>query len=181
MSFLKSPGFVIIAILVLAAICSVPVSTPEELSLPLTHNGPASPLSRLLGFIDGYLEPNSKTLITTYEHATSRQLWRVRALIGAYSDGNSKLPEGDVNALEAWIEELCKDPYAKGVVEGLIEEGMLKTSEDGHMHLVDHWGHSIVYRYPSGSPKYVFRLYSVGFNGIDDGGGGDDVDASPLK
>ena len=44
--------------------------------------------------------------------------------------------------------------------------------------LVDTWGNRLKYSCPAKDVKLVFRLYSTGPNGIDENGGGDDIDGS---
>jgi hypothetical protein len=116
---------------------------------------------------------------TTYAQRTDHDLHAFAVFIRGYSE-DPGLPKGDIKALEAWIDGLCKDHIVKEELEMLLGD-ILKTSNAGHTHFIDHWGHPIVYRYPSVSPKYVFRLYSVGPNGIDEDGRGDDIDASSPK
>ena len=39
----------------------------------------------------------------------------------------------------------------------------------------DSWGRELVFRCPSKRTEAIFDLYSVGPNGVDEGGGGDDI------
>jgi hypothetical protein len=39
----------------------------------------------------------------------------------------------------------------------------------------DFWNNQLIYKYPSKNPKYLFELYSVGPNGIDEHMQGDDI------
>jgi len=45
----------------------------------------------------------------------------------------------------------------------------------GIVYFVDSWGHPIRYRVPGSRSGIEFDLYSMGENGIDEGGGGDDL------
>jgi len=97
-----------------------------------------------------------------------------------------QLPDGDRKVLELWlanrrdkhIEEYDED--GKDMFEGALgrAEYLVKHQPSGELHLVDIWNNPLKYQGPAEDPKYVFRLYSVGPNGKDENGGGDDIDAS---
>jgi hypothetical protein len=88
------------------------------------------------------------------------------AMYGLYfSDKPWSFAEGDRSALEAWIRadrDLRKAIYWRRVDEDLGP-------------LVDAWGQPLVYRYPARRQELVFELYSVGPNGVDEQGEGDDI------
>lgn len=82
-----------------------------------------------------------------------------------FSDKPWSFAEGDTSALEAWIRadrRLRKAIYVRGVDE---DPGPL----------MDAWGQPLVYRYPARRQELVFELYSVGPNGVDQQGEGDDI------
>ena len=72
------------------------------------------------------------------------------------------LPRGDVRALRAWLES-----------QGAAERA-LAYQPRGEV-LVDEWGRPLVYRFPSKRTEGIFDLYSVGPNGVDEMGQGDDI------
>ena len=87
---------------------------------------------------------------------------------------------GQIGHLEKWLTgKRREDPalfhHWSGFFSVLVDE-----EPSGQIRLLDLWGRSLVYQCPAEQPKYVFRLYSVGSNGIDENGGGDDIDVSPL-
>jgi hypothetical protein len=56
---------------------------------------------------------------------------------------------------------------------GLVDPGAEYSSWE-HLGL-DYWGNRFIYRFPGEISGRNYDLYSVGPNGVDDGGGGDDV------
>lgn len=68
-----------------------------------------------------------------------------------------------------------QDHWESELVDGQYIEIVRKSKREGAFPTVDAWGHSIQYRYPSVSGKDIVDVYSVGPNGIDEGGGGDDI------
>ena len=90
-------------------------------------------------------------------------------------------PEGDRRALETWLTAKCKDPatsYFELYISRAEGLGVLRLTDEGHVDLRDRWGHPLVYENPSADTRYVYRLYSIGPNGVDEGGSGDDIDFS---
>lgn len=95
--------------------------------------------------------------------------------------------KGGTSELEDWLAERVEKLRAEGY-DDMAEEwlrlkmevgsDMLKVSPSGKFRLVDTWGNAIVYQCPAEDPAFVFRLYSKGMNGRDEGGGGDDIDGS---
>jgi len=109
---------------------------------------------------------------------TAQQLRRLASYLEA-----DALPRGDRRELEMWLEDKWNDPDNRPEMKGLFLErrvAIMKVSDEGHVELRDTWGHLIIYQYPSEDARYMYRLYSVGPNGIDEGGGGDDIDVSPA-
>ena len=93
-----------------------------------------------------------------------------------------QLVEGDVLALERWLagkhdEWLAFDESGDQFYSWLGRAAaVVKREPSGEFHLVDAWGHRLVYRCPHPNPAYVWQLYSIGPNGIDEGGQGDDIE-----
>jgi hypothetical protein len=120
-------------------------------------------------------------LVTTYKARTHSQLSQFRVFVEIdISSSSQQFPSGGVDALEEWLNERCENSVdTRTYVTKVFMDGtsaIVRTSEDGHLQLIDAWGHSLVYKYPSGMPGHLFRLYSVGPNGIDEDGKGDDID-----
>jgi hypothetical protein len=67
----------------------------------------------------------------------------------------------DVRALYGWVKRVA-----------LVFEDDWKEGRP-----VDAWGQVLKYRFPSRRPEQFFELYSVGPNGIDEAGDGDDIRA----
>ena len=83
------------------------------------------------------------------------------------TDPPLSLPTGDVRALYRWCEK-------RGRLYGGISH-WLPFADEKEGTFRDYWGHELVYRFPSARPEAVFDLYSVGPNGIDESGKGDDI------
>lgn len=81
-----------------------------------------------------------------------------------------QLPEGDVKDLEKWLNglnELHPDMFY-GRFFGRVTE--LLNKDTGSIRLLDYWGHSLVYQCPAEDPDYMFILYSLGPDGVDNTG-----------
>jgi hypothetical protein len=80
------------------------------------------------------------------------------------------LPEGDIRDLYRWmLANRWIVKYHWGDKLHWLADPQVGTFRDG-------WGRELVYRFPPRRRDVLFEFYSVGPNGIDDGGGGDDVD-----
>jgi hypothetical protein len=80
------------------------------------------------------------------------------------------LPKGNIRDLYRWMtsnQHIMKYAWPKGPPAGITDFG-IETFRDI-------WGHELVYRFPPRRRDVLFELYSVGRNGIDEGGEGDDV------
>jgi len=95
-----------------------------------------------------------------------------------------QLIEGDVLALEQWLARKYDERVARGEsCRSFLDwlgwaEYVIKKGSSGEFRLVDSWGQRLVYRCPHDNPALVCQLYSIGANGIDEGGKGDDIDRS---
>ena len=81
-------------------------------------------------------------------------------------------PRGDIRSLYEWVLERSRaDPVSWGFPQHVV---------DSEQRLfVDAWGQPLVYRYPPRQSRDIlFELYSVGPNGIDERGQGDDISVS---
>ncbi len=121
----------------------------------------------------------------TSEQLTSHRLARLRDFIQSQLEESSQpYPEGGLSDLEAWLNEQWQDERTRVMMRPLLIElaaAVVRVSQDGRLHLVDIWGHPLVYRCPSNSPGHLFRLYSIGPNGVDEDGAGDDIDGAPAS
>ena len=93
------------------------------------------------------------------------------------------LPQGDVQALDGWFNrKMAEDGLLRVDIETelLVRYAPQWVQKDGSISLADAWRRKLVYQCPAEDPRYVARLYSVGPNGVDENGGGDDIDASIL-
>ena len=95
------------------------------------------------------------------------------------------VPEGNVTSLEAWLEQQRASYRARGEAHEdafwallHVKRKLAWDAESSAFRLVDRWGKRLVYLGPAEDPALVFTLYSVGKNGRDEHGKGDDVDAS---
>jgi hypothetical protein len=114
-----------------------------------------------------------------YTHRHLQQL-HVFLVIRAEKPGRS-LPIGGTQALEVWLRGECKDEVVAEYIRVMFTEGeaeapIVQIGQDGEITLRDVWGHALIYRHPSGTPGGSFRLYSVGPNGYDEDGKGDDIE-----
>jgi hypothetical protein len=87
--------------------------------------------------------------------------------------------DGNTADLEVWIER-GYPPHEKEWLRRVAEilKPLRLLSPQGKVDLRDVWGYKLVYEKPSKDANYLYRLYSIGRNGIDEGGGGDDIDVS---
>ena len=85
------------------------------------------------------------------------------------SDAPLRLPEGDARDLLLWMETQYYPQWqwAERGYPGIMDR-QRKTFRDP-------WGRELVYTFPSPRPAVLFDLYSMGPNGKDEGGGGDDI------
>jgi len=83
-------------------------------------------------------------------------------------------PQGGTRGLWQWLKRE-NEPSRK---QCRMSAAAFADEEGGTMR--DWWGHELVYRYPSKRFTWMFELYSVGPNGIDEGGGGDDIGVDSL-
>lgn len=131
------------------------------------------------GAIMGGCREREREMVTTYEASTHNLLSQLRVFI-EHSLPPQPPPIGDIGALEQWLNDLCEnDDGSRDIVRHVYMVGsaaIVRTSGDGRLRLVDAWGHPLVYRCPSGMPGRMFRLYSIGPNGIDEDGAGDDIE-----
>lgn len=92
---------------------------------------------------------------------------RVQALSGTGPPLN--LPRGNIRDLYRWIqarEQVSVPPRRLPYIGGRDDEvGTFR----------DVWGNELMWRFPSTSKEVIYDLYSVGPNGKDEGGTGDDV------
>jgi len=77
--------------------------------------------------------------------------------------------------LESWLEE--KYSTDRQSFDMLVLDRCSKAVclENNKVRVVDLWGHSIRFECPALDPKAVFVLYSIGKNGKDEKGRGDDI------
>jgi type II secretory pathway pseudopilin PulG len=105
--------------------------------------------------------------------ATETLLGQLESALEAYSlDYGSPPPTGNaamVRALSASRKEPCEYIHLEVESPSMIQAGEVR----------DPWGHPLVYRAPTHSQELNeergFELYSVGRNGIDEQGRGDDI------
>ena len=109
------------------------------------------------------------------------------ACLESRNAGGFQLVEGDALALERWLarkyDELVSDEqfpidesrdlFTRWLARA---EAVVKRGSSGEFRLEDVWGQRLVYRCPHPDPAYVCQLYSIGPNGIDEGGKGDDME-----
>lgn len=81
-----------------------------------------------------------------------------------------QLPRGDVKSLYAWLQKRCETYTAS---RRTIRWGRLVDNKAGSFK--DIWGRELVYRFPSERRHCMFDLYSMGPNGVDENGQGDDI------
>jgi len=81
------------------------------------------------------------------------------------------LPRGDTRSLYRWI---AAESYRDGAGFRPRWFALVDTNDETFRDL---WGHELVYRFPSNREGGIMDLYSVGPNGRDEGGVGDDVTA----
>jgi len=105
---------------------------------------------------------------------------------GGGFDKPGPLPRSDgaIEPLEAWIsrkrdlyrqegeEQLFWDQFGNYIIK------VVRKLPSGQIRIRDLWGRPIRYECPARDPRFVYRLYSVGANGIDEAGKEDDVDLS---
>jgi len=123
----------------------------------------------------------------TVEEATKREL-RTLSLFAfgecVVKPGDPfRLPEGTRKDLEGWLERKREYFSEQGRLEQFyLELGvatrLIGTGASGGVSLKDGWGNFVVYECPAKDPQYLWRLYSMGPNGVDEGVSGDDIDGS---
>ena len=93
-------------------------------------------------------------------------------------DGLYVFPKGDSMELTEWLKSGCESlGKRKEVLDPLIA-ACPYIDKNWSVELRDRWGRQLVYDSVPECERYVFRLYSAGPNGRDDGGQGDDIDVS---
>jgi hypothetical protein len=95
----------------------------------------------------------------------------------AFVDRIEALPDGNIVDIERWIERRFGDVILLSYHE-MACYPLFKLTPAGKVTLEDVWGRRLVYEKPARDSNYVYRFYSVGRNGIDEGGWGDDLDVS---
>jgi len=93
----------------------------------------------------------------------------------AMSSQGVSLPKGDVRDLYRWMTSSryimrYEWPYGPRADISDTEVGTFRDS----------WGHELVYRFPPRRKDILFELYSVGPNGIDEDGQGDDITTAKV-
>jgi general secretion pathway protein G len=84
-------------------------------------------------------------------------------------------------ALQVYESRALRMPTTEQGLKALVEKPTIEpipdSYKDGLLEDVpkDPWGQEYKYRFPSQKSKKSFDLWSIGPNGIDDNGGGDDV------
>jgi len=89
--------------------------------------------------------------------------------IGSAIGSAREPPQGGIRDLYRWVQSVAECPG-----EWPLSDPEARTFRDG-------WGRELVYRLPPRQDGNVFDLYSVGPNGIDEGGEGDDITAAPYN
>lgn len=69
-------------------------------------------------------------------------------------------------------------PTTEEGVTALVRDGTPPSADD---FTIDSWGHEFAYRYPARITSQEFDLYSLGGNGIDERGAGDDIIFDPQS
>jgi len=107
-----------------------------------------------------------------YTKADLRMLTSLTAIKGFLSNPPLSFPQGDIHNLYQWF-------ASRG--HGVHLEDLPPHVKDPEKQVfVDGYGRALVYRFPSSRAEAMFDLYSVGANGVDENGEGDDVTAWPL-
>ena len=133
-----------------------------------------------------YLRPVGLGPHLTEPLALDLLLFKMISEVGFVSgEGNAfQLIEGDVSSLEQWLTREYNERVRPGETDRTFRRWLrvgyllVKKDPSGELRLVDSWGHRLVYRCPHPNPAYVCQLYSIGPNGIDEGGQGDDIENS---
>jgi len=102
--------------------------------------------------------------------STYRMLVSVAIIVGNRAFATQPpfaLPHGDIRDLCTWL-ELQALPEALRTAVGNPPNETVSL-------IADSWGRPVIYRFPSPNERELFQLYSMGPNGLDEGGEGDDV------
>jgi hypothetical protein len=109
----------------------------------------------------------------TFETRNTVRKLALECMIEGVNFGNPEepigLPRSDIRGLYRWFQE--QDEGKPPVYRRYLSLG----ADDREGTFRDAWGRELVYRFPSRRPQTVFELYSMGRNGVDDSGEGDDV------
>lgn len=98
------------------------------------------------------------------EQKTRKNIASIRAMIWAYFKSEGRFPNQ-----KRWCRDLLFDESDD---EALLEDGEIRRVLDAFF---DGWGRPLRYRVPGRHNKQAFDLYSVGPDGHDDNGMGDDI------
>ena len=127
----------------------------------------------------GCQSTSPKVFAVTKTDSTRMNVVGLSSFVRRYAEG--QLPTGEVGDLELWMSRLVKrDRMARAEIDSWVASAGSPVIHlaDGRVELLDCWGKKIIYRCPSDDDKYVYRLYSTGPNGVDEGGKGDDIEGS---
>jgi len=85
------------------------------------------------------------------------------------------MPTGDVRDLYAWLTEDKRKDRPDSVWAIWQREGEPSLLDKDGATFRDIWAGQLIYRFPSNRMESLFEIYSVGPNGVDEGGAGDDI------
>jgi len=128
-----------------------------------------------------YLEPS---FVTPTSHHVRSALKHMACSIVSEAARHSPrpldLPEGDIHALYRWV---MTNSNLKKEIEGRWANwsGWASLVDSVNETFWDYWDNELIYHFPSRRKDFIFELYSVGPNGKDEQGGGDDVTAGPYS
>jgi hypothetical protein len=115
-------------------------------------------------------DAEERALVATWTAITQLEMSIADAVL--HRDAVLEFPASGVENLYAWFDS----PERRRSL-GYVEQHALDADRRVFR---DRWGRALVYRFPAADKDRIYDLYSVGPNGIDEGGGGDDIRGSLL-
>lgn len=126
----------------------------------------------LIVILDAIIRANQRAQVGADIRGLAREVIRETLLMRSEI---LDLPRGDVRSLFEWLRP---QPRGSGILHC---EGWRDLVDTKQRTFRDIWGRELVYRFPSCREAAIIDLYSVGPNGKDEEGDGDDVSCALMR